>query len=367
MGAVGVREAMRAIGRMSDSQSTRVSKKGLQDVAALAGVGIATVDRVLNERGNVSEKTTLRVLEAARQLNLRRTLPSVRHRTIRIEVVLRGPVDEFFQRLNRAFGKMGAELDRSIVLHRNTVDERRPLNLAHHIAASTADAIVVFSGTANPALLEAIGEKTARGIPVLTINSDLPESTRTIHIGPDHYRMGRTVGFFMAKMAARDGSILIVRHSEGYRGHSDRVQGFLDGLSERRDDLVVTDILSCLDQTSLTHQLVYKALLKRDNVVGIYSAGGGPAGVAPALQSLGLAGKVIYIGHELTETSSETLRTGVQTLVLDQNPEEQARQALGYLLRHFEYTTDFALSPIPFSVISEETIENYRHGVPVPV
>ncbi|NTH16604.1 LacI family transcriptional regulator [Agrobacterium rhizogenes] len=350
---------------MNDLKTSRLSRKGLQDVAALAGVGIATVDRVLNERGNVSEKTAVRVLEAAKHLNLRRTLPSVRHRTIRIEVVLRGPVDEFFQRLNQAFGRMGAQLDRSIILHRSTVDERRPLTLVHHVAASTADAIILFSGTANAALLEAIGGKTARGIPVLTINSDLPESTRSVHIGPDHYRMGRTAAFFMAKMA-RPGSLLIVRHSEGYRGHSDRVQGFLDGLSKRRADLLVADILSGQDQTSLTHQLVYKALSKRDDVVGIYSAGGGPAGVTPALESLELAGKVIYIGHELTETSSQALRRGVQTLALDQNPEEQARQALGYLLKHFEYTTDFTLSPIPFSVISEETIENYQYPVEVP-
>lgn len=351
---------------MSDAHATKASKKGLADVAKLAGVGIATVDRVLNERGSVSEKTALRVLEAAKQLNLRRTLPSVRHRTVRIEVVLRGPVDEFFQRLNRAFGKIGAELDRSILLHRNTVDERRPLNLAHHVSASTADAIILFSGTANPALLAAIEEKTALGVPVLTINSDLPESTRTIHIGPDHYRMGRTAAFFMSKMAAA-GSVLVVRHSEGYRGHSERVQGFVEGLSERRDDLVIADILSGQDQTPLTHQLVYKALTKRDDVVGIYSAGGGRAGIAAAIQSLGLGGKLIFIAHELTETSSDMLRKGILTLALDQNPEEQARQALGYLLKHFEYTTEFTLSPIPFSVISEETIENYRYGVQVPV
>jgi LacI family transcriptional regulator len=140
----------------------------------------------------------------------------------------------------------------------------------------------------------------------------------------------------------------------------------VQALSERRNDLTVTDILSCLDQTALTHQLVYKALTKRDNVVGIYSAGGGPAGVAPVLESLGLAGQVVYIAHELTESSSDAMRRGSLTLALDQNPEAQARQALGYLLKHFEYTTDFTQSPIPFSVISEETIENYRYGVHVP-
>ena len=46
-------------------------RAGLQDVARLAGVGIATVDRVLNERGNVSPATARRVIEAARELGYR--------------------------------------------------------------------------------------------------------------------------------------------------------------------------------------------------------------------------------------------------------------------------------------------------------
>jgi LacI family transcriptional regulator len=40
------------------SQTPRPQIARLADIAAMAGVGIATVDRVLNERGNVSEKTT---------------------------------------------------------------------------------------------------------------------------------------------------------------------------------------------------------------------------------------------------------------------------------------------------------------------
>ncbi len=346
---------------MDVGRSSRLPRKGLADVADLAGVGIATVDRVLNERGNVSEKTALRVLEAARQLNLRRALPSVRHRNVRVEVVLRGPADEFFQRLNRAFRRFGAELDRSIILHHNTVDERRPQSLARHISRSNADAIVVYSGTAYPALLAAIEQKTARGVPVLTINTDLPESSRTLHIGPDHQRMGRTAAFFMAKMAHHDGSIVIVRHSEDYKGHEDRVRGFIDGLAERRKDLAIAEILSGQDQTSLTHQLVYKALMRRRDIAGIYNAGGGRAGVGSALEAAGLAGRIVFIAHELTDRSREMMTKGTMTLAIDQNPEEQARQALAYLLKHFEYTDEFVPSPVPFSVITEETIENYRY------
>jgi LacI family transcriptional regulator len=349
-----------------DVRALKIPKSRLGDVAALAGVGIATVDRVMNERGNVSEKTALKVLEAARQLNLQRTLPSTRHRNVRIEVILRSPDDEYFSRLNRAFSAIAGGLDRSIILYRNSVDERRPHHLVQHILSSSADALIIYSGTANAALLAAIDDKTRRGIPVLTINNDLPESSRTVHIGADHYRMGRTAAFFMSRMAPKDGALILVRHSEGYKAHHGRVAGFLEGIAERRPDLRVVEILSGQDQTTMTYQLVQKALTKHDDVVGIYNAGGGRGGVATAIDGRGLTGKITFIAHELTEKSSAMLRQGILTLALDQNPEEQARQALGYLLAHFNYTEGFSLSPIPFSVISEETIENYRYGSHVP-
>ena len=42
----------------------------LEALAKRIGVGVATVDRVLNERGGVSPETTRRVLQAAREAAL---------------------------------------------------------------------------------------------------------------------------------------------------------------------------------------------------------------------------------------------------------------------------------------------------------
>ena len=44
-------------------------------LARQIGVGVATVDRVLNERGGVSPQTTRKVLQAAREAGLKRIPP----------------------------------------------------------------------------------------------------------------------------------------------------------------------------------------------------------------------------------------------------------------------------------------------------
>ncbi|TIW70960.1 MAG: LacI family DNA-binding transcriptional regulator, partial [Mesorhizobium sp.] len=66
-------------------------RKNLKDVARLAGVGLATVDRVLNERGGVSPSTAIRVIDAARQLQMKRPLPSPYSRRLRFEIIMITP------------------------------------------------------------------------------------------------------------------------------------------------------------------------------------------------------------------------------------------------------------------------------------
>ena len=67
--------------------TTLPRKVRLEDIAKHAGVGIATVDRVLNERGGVSERTVARVLNSARELGTKRVLPTGNRRQLSIEAV----------------------------------------------------------------------------------------------------------------------------------------------------------------------------------------------------------------------------------------------------------------------------------------
>jgi LacI family transcriptional regulator len=89
----------------------RSKRHRLHDVARLAGVGKATVDRVLNERGNVSDKTAEKVLKVARRLSLARVQPTSHHRLLRIEVLLTRPELPLIDRMKFEFQRLADQID----------------------------------------------------------------------------------------------------------------------------------------------------------------------------------------------------------------------------------------------------------------
>src|SRR5215470_12788825 len=111
-----------------------MKKVRLADIARAARVGTATVERVLNARGNVTPATAERVLVAARRLGYDRRLPERYRGLVRIEVIMMRPDTPFFARLNHAFARIAATLDASILIHRTFLDENDPLAVARHIA-----------------------------------------------------------------------------------------------------------------------------------------------------------------------------------------------------------------------------------------
>tara|TARA_B100000780_G_scaffold266333_1_gene222463 strand:+ start:672 stop:968 length:297 start_codon:yes stop_codon:yes gene_type:complete len=74
----------------------------LEDIASHASVGMATVDRALNDRGGVSQKTVAKVLVSAKALGERRISPSEGRRHLVIEAVLSRRQSGYYARLNKA-------------------------------------------------------------------------------------------------------------------------------------------------------------------------------------------------------------------------------------------------------------------------
>ncbi len=329
-------------------------RNGLEDVARLAGVGLATVDRVLNERGGVAAGTARRVIDAARRLGLRRILPSPHSRLVRVEVLLARSEAPFFVRLTRAFARVADSLDRSVTLLRSTLDQSDPRAVAQRIRAAAADGLIVYCAE-HPAIQDAIAAVTGAGTPVICLVTDVPDSPRFAYVGIDHLKAGRTAGFFAARMARRAGPALVVTANPGYREHKERLAGFREGLAAHAPAVPVADVLRANDDRDRAYTLVARLLRRVPDLSTIYNTGGANRAVAAALRDAGAAGRVLFIGHELTEFSAALLRDGVMTLAIDQAPELQARRSVEAMLKRLGFLEAGPPSTeIPFTLHTPE-------------
>lgn len=329
-------------------------KAGLQDVARLAGVGVATVDRVLNERGNVSPVTARRVIEAARQLDLRRVLPRPYARRVRIEVLLPRPDAPFLARLTEGFGAVAATLDRAVILQRTTLADAAPAKVAARVRASGADAVILY-GEDHPEIAAAIDALAAAGRPVVSMVTDVSCAGRLAYVGIDNAKAGRTAGFLAARLARRPGPALVLTNSPNFRAHRDRIEGFRAGLAREAPDMPIAAVLEGRDEDDRSARLVKKALADHPGVAALYNSGGAVAAVASVLRRWGKPGDLVYISHELSPGNAELLREGLLTVAIDQAFELQARRAVEILLHRLGYLdTPPAAPEVPFTLHTRE-------------
>ncbi|MGA8586398.1 MAG: LacI family DNA-binding transcriptional regulator [Roseiarcus sp.] len=335
----------------------------LAQVAQLAGVGIATVDRVLNERGSVAPETTRKVIDAARQLKLGRSLPIAYRRGLRLEVIMARPDLPLFQRLNRAFVDAASTLDRSVIVQRSFIDEAKPQLAAERILATQADAVILY-GQELPSVIDAVTSITVGGKPVVTLCSDLPTSPRLAYVGIDHYSAGRTAAYFMTRMTRRQGPVIVLTHCLDYRAHAERIGGFRDWLSEHKADLSVACILEGREAPDLSERLLTEALLGYADAIGVYNTSDANVAVKQALQTTGRTGDIVFIGHELDAHTRRLLADGTMALTIDQNPERQARAALDTLLARFGYAEKMRFpessNDVPFSIYGPENVRSRK-------
>jgi len=142
----------------------------IYDVSVLAGVSLATVSRVINKNGNVSEKTTKKVMEAMDSLGYRpnaiaQSLASNRSNSIGILIPeLCGP---FFGNLMAGAEKRLRDANKHVIItagHSNEESEKAGIEF---LLSRNCDALILHLDALSDDYLEALCDK---GIPLVIIN-----------------------------------------------------------------------------------------------------------------------------------------------------------------------------------------------------
>ena len=253
---------------MSEVQP-RVERITLEDVAREAGVSLATVDRVINRRPGVREKTVARVEAAISRLSYRPDPVAARlarNRTFRFCFVLPRGSNTFMglleEQVRHTADWLAAQRAYTDVVH---VDVFDPEALARTLdeLGGRYDGVATIA-LDHPRVRAAIDELTARGVAVVTLVSDAPTSRRIHYAGIDNTAAGRTAGTLMGRfLAGRRGRVGVIAGSLALRDHAERHFGFAQVIGTEYPDLTVMPVREGRDDREQTMAITGPSSPKR--------------------------------------------------------------------------------------------------------
>jgi LacI family transcriptional regulator len=335
----------------------QTGKSRLEDIARHAGVGIATVDRVLNERGGVSDKTAARVLESARTLGTNRILPAGSRRRLCVEAVLSRRHSAYYERLNQALMTVGKLFDVPVTIYRTHIDVTEPARVARHLeaVADSRDGIILFANDV-PQIARAIKPLTKKTV-VVTISTDVPDSGRHCYVGIDNFNAGLSAAKISEAMCRKGGQVLVIEPERMAQAQIQRFNG-IKHFFENRDEAQKLSFFTNDRTSTLALAELLKFLKTETDIRVLYS----PINdafverVIEAGKSEEAIGSLAKIVHDLSPHSIENLQSGLIDLVLDSNPLKQVFQALEFIANQHDYTSEMSMSAVDFQLYTSENL-----------
>jgi len=337
--------------------TTRPPRARIEDIAKHAGVGLATVDRVLNERGGVSEKTTARVLDSARKLGTKRILPTGKWRQLSIEAVFARNPTAYSQRLNQSLEAVNKLVEYPVTIYRTHIDFNDQDRLVAYLttAAESRDGIILFASDL-PMISKAVRDLVEQTF-IVTISTDIPDSGRHCYVGIDNINAGRSAAKLSEAICRKGGRVLVVEPETNARSQIDRFVGFHQFFKECGMEGKLTTFPP---QASLleAESRILAMLGDNDDFRVLYS----PANNA-LQERLIESGRheesmrsLAKIVHDLSPQTVVNLRSGLIDMIIDSNPLQQAFAAVDFIARQYGYETGATIASVDFQLYTSENL-----------
>ncbi len=303
----------------------------LKQIAELAGVSRGTVDRTLHNRGRVKPEVEERIRRIAVEQNYHPASQALRKTSqdIKLGVILQSIETPTMRILNQGVVKAATELKaRGIGLEVRRIDHLNILEVLKHIDELLNEGVNGFAiiPTNEEAIREKIKELSEKNIPVITLNSDLPGSGRLCFIGMDNYRAGQTAAGLLHMLLPKGGKVLPLTGHINSTAHNMRLTGLTDTLSHEDYNIELLPFQPCFDRDDYAYEITLHTISENPELSVVYIAANGQLGVCKAIKDMGMTDQIRVIAFDLTPPNDELVRSGLISILLDQNAFKQ-----GYL------------------------------------
>ncbi|CAD6554412.1 hypothetical protein LMG27952_05620 [Paraburkholderia hiiakae] len=344
------------------------SRPTLKQLMELTQLSRATIDRALNDRPGVHPRTRSAVEAALRQLGASDdpALPVASRaasNALRVRLLLQAG-DAFTAELTRTAASLEAEFAAAgvtvdVVNCVGASDEDVALRVREAAlgAQPAADAIGIIC-TNTPPITSALRECMARGLGVVTLITDVDADARHTYVGVNNRAAGQSAAFLVGRhLEGRPApSVAVVVATFSYTCHEDREIGFRSLLRQRFPHVNVVEVIKGADSGAATYEATRRCMETHGALDGIYNVAGGNEGLAAALRERGLAGRTLYVTHEVNAVTEPLLRADVIDYLLSQDLRLLLRTAVEQMRNAVAGGTPPAQALVPIETYSRYSL-----------
>lgn len=335
----------------------------IKDIAKLAGVSIATVDRVLHSRGRVSPdalKSVSRAIETlnykpnqiARALSARRSKFKIGLALPNVESDFWGEIISGAEQAQKRLEPFGVELISEYSYSYEFDDQVKSIERLLEQDIQGLIVTPLYDGFGN-----VVGSHIPPELPYGTMINDLPGSRRLFHIGPNDYAIGALAARLTDLYCRGKGNVVILAPNHSMIETQNRISGFMSQINQDKLGLSIQRIVPVPGKKE---QVMYDEIKKCTeecirqfpNIDAFYVTNGLTEWCADAVVDNHCDGKIRIIGHEVTHKTCTYLQNNIVHALIYQRPALQIYNAINLM---FEYLIG-NITEIESCIISECSI-----------
>jgi len=323
-----------------------MGKVTIKDIARLAGVSIGTVDRVLHNRGRVSDKTRDRINSIIKETGFQLDLMASRLKqkiSISYGVIMPQLEQDSGYWGLCADGFAEAEKDLTplgVSIHYFYFDRFDKDNIRQVIAQAEASSCsgYIIAPVAPPLFEEAI-QSGVLGKNIILFDSDLPGiQTRAAletfaYVGLDDFGSGQLAGKLLHLLMEREQQVVVVDISENDYHLKERIRGFCQYMADLGHHQVFPVVGRDTDQLDQAKALIEPYFQGKESTLpALFVPNATTHLYVSALEALGFTG-VKVVGYDVVSQNAQMVREEKIQFILSQRPNIQAFMALQNLHR----------------------------------
>lgn len=347
---------------------------GVKEIARLAQVSIATVDRVIHNREGVSEKTKAKIQAIIDKLGyqpnvLAQRLALATRGTINLAVLLPviSPETEFWQAPRDGISKAESEIKQyGVNIHYFYFDQNDESTFEKQVKKIIRfkPQGILFTPTFPDPAVQLTEHSKKAGIPYVLINTDIPGYDAMCYIGPESFHSGYLAAQLVHYCTARDKKIVIAKIAREISTNYAilrKEEGFRAYFKDRKLENPLLTLDSKETEYAGVSRKLAKLIKQEQNIGAIFVTNSRVSLVARYLEAAGRT-DIILLGYDFTTDNVQHLKADNIDFLICEKPQEQGYRGIMTLFQHLVYSNVIEKNYLmPIDIITRENYLFYRN------